>query len=142
MPPTHFADVAGMLLKRRDLEGLIATHNQWLSAFVGIVALGVFGGIIIQLAYARNKPAREMILTLIFGLIVLGGVIGECIEVSRVADEASQLRQMAENDTMALIQRGGTAEIEAQNLRLMNSLLEKEVQHLKAGASLRSGGAR
>jgi len=103
------SDVGDVLRKHRELETLISSHNWWLGVFTIIVAVGIFFEIAVEFIFGADKPRIEKIAITICGLVVLGGVIGEYLEGSRVADSANQLQTMADNDVGQLFKEAGDA---------------------------------
>jgi hypothetical protein len=102
-------DVAGLLRKHSDLEALITAHNWWLGLFTITVALGILAETLVEFAFSENKPRAEIVLTVICSIVVLGGVVGEYIQGSGVADSASQLQQMADADVANLYKQATNA---------------------------------
>jgi hypothetical protein len=107
------ADVAEFLKKHREFEGLIASHNWWLSLFTIIVAAGIFFEIAVEFVFSRDRPRIEKIAVTICGLIVLGGVIGEYIEGTNVADAANHLQKIADSDVGRLYKEASDANARA-----------------------------
>lgn len=103
------ADVTDILRKHRELEGLISARNWWLGLFTAIVALGILAETLVEFWYSKDKPRREVILTVICSLIVLGGVIGEYMESGRIAESADQLQGLADRDVADLYRQSADA---------------------------------
>jgi hypothetical protein len=96
------SEISHLSQNHRELEALLDFHNRWLGIFTAIVALGIFAETIAEFWCSKDKPRREVVLTVICSLFVLGGVIGEYIESGNVAGKARELQQMADADVGSL----------------------------------------
>src|SRR5271166_5546745 len=103
------AEVVELLRKHRELEALIAAHNWWLGVFTITVALGILAETLVEFFFSKNKSRAEIVLTIICSAVVLGGVVGEYIQGSNVADSSSELQQMADKDVGSLYKQAGDA---------------------------------
>src|SRR5579862_8675866 len=108
-------DVAEILRKHAELESAIASHNWLLGLFTAIVAIGIFAETIVEFIFSKEKPRKEVILTIVCSIVVFGGVIGEYIKGGEVADLAGQLQKLADKDVVSLFSEAAKANERAGN---------------------------
>jgi hypothetical protein len=83
---------------KNALEQLLSSYNWWMGASTIAVALGILGEYVAHFIFEeearRNK--REMAISVLFGALVLGGVVGEYIFGKRLTQVSEQLQQIAD----------------------------------------------
>lgn len=80
------------------LEHLLSSYNWWMGVSTIAVAVGILGEYVAHFVFEeearRNK--REMAISVLFGLLVLGGVVGEYIFGKKLTQVSERLQQIAD----------------------------------------------
>jgi len=83
---------------KNALEQLLSSYNWWMGVSTIAVALGILGEYVAHFIFEeearRNK--REMAISILFGALVLGGVVGEYVFGKRLTQVSEQLQQIAD----------------------------------------------
>jgi outer membrane murein-binding lipoprotein Lpp len=83
---------------KNALEHLLSSYNWWMGVSTVAVAIGILGEYVAHFIFEedarRNK--REMAVSILFGVLVLGGVVGEYIFGKKLSQASEQLQQMAD----------------------------------------------
>ncbi|MFZ0684334.1 MAG: hypothetical protein WAM89_02225 [Terriglobales bacterium] len=90
-------------MDKNTLEQLLSTYNWWSGVSTIAVAVGILGEYVAHFIF--EKEAREnrleMGLSILFGVLVLGGVVGEYQFGKRISQLAEQLQQIADAEVAA-----------------------------------------
>lgn len=85
-------------MDKNALEQLLSSYNWWMGLSTIAVAIGILGEYVAHFVSEeearRNK--REMMVSILFGAMVLGGVVGEYIFGKRLTQVSEQLQQIAD----------------------------------------------
>ncbi len=86
-------------MPKPELERLLSHYNWWIGISTAAVAIGILGEYVAQFAFEKEKKRRaEIVLSVVFGVMVLGGVAGEFVFGLRLSHASDQLQQMADAD--------------------------------------------
>src|SRR6202142_3961228 len=85
-------------MDKNALEQLLSSYNWWMGISTIAVAIGILGEYVAHFIFEeearRNK--REMAVSILFGALVLGGVVGEYVFGKRLTQVSEQLQQTAD----------------------------------------------
>jgi len=85
---------------KNALEQLLSSYNWWMGLSTVAVAVGILGEYVAHFIFEeearRNK--REMAVSVLFGVLVLGGVVGEYIFGKKLSQASEQLQQIADTE--------------------------------------------
>jgi hypothetical protein len=107
-------------MDKTALETLLSSYNWWMGISTIAVAVGILGEyaahFIFEAEARRNK--REMTVSILFGALVLGGVVGEYIFGKKLSQVSEQLHQMADTEVAQANEDAAAARKDAEGLRL------------------------
>jgi hypothetical protein len=87
-------------MDKTTLERLLSSYNWWMGLSTVAVAIGILGEYVAHFVFEedarRNK--REMAVSVLFGVLVLGGVVGEYIFGKKLSQVSEQLQQIADTE--------------------------------------------
>jgi hypothetical protein len=127
-------------MDKNALEQLLSSYNWWMGLSTVAVAIGILGEYVAHFIFEedarRNK--REMAVSILFGVLVLGGVVGEYLFGKKLSQVSERLQQMADTE-VAQANRGaaaarkdaGEANQKAGQANERASVNEKETQKLR-----------
>ena len=84
-------------MDKTALEQLLSSYNLWMGLSTVAVAIGILGEYVAHFLFEeerRNK--REVVVSILFGALVLGGVVGEYIFGKKLSQVSEQLQQIAD----------------------------------------------
>jgi hypothetical protein len=115
-------------MNKSALEQLLSSYNWWMGLSTIAVAVGILGEYVAHFIFEKDarENKREMAVSILFGVLVLGGVVGEYIFASKLSQVAETLQQMADaevaqanKDAAQANERAANAEKEAARLGKM-----------------------
>lgn len=117
------------------LEQLLSSYNWWMGVSTVAVAVGILGEYVAHFVF--EKEARhnrlEMAVSILFGVLVLGGVVGEYVFGKRLSQASEQLQQIADAEVAQsnkdAAQARKDAEIAKQQSSETNERAAKAEQH-------------
>jgi hypothetical protein len=84
-------------MDKTALEQLISRFNWWMGISTIAVAIGILGEYVSESIFERkHRRKSEVILSIVFGVLVLGGVVGEYIFGSKLSDSSGELQRQAD----------------------------------------------
>jgi hypothetical protein len=68
-------------MDKSALEQLISTYNRWISVATVAVAVGILGEYVAHFTFEKEarRNRLELSISMLFGVLVLGGVVGEYV---------------------------------------------------------------
>jgi hypothetical protein len=83
---------------KHSLEQLLSSYNWWMGISTIAVALGILGEYVAHFIFEKEarRNKREMATSILFGALVLGGVVGEYIFGKKLTQVSEQLQQVAD----------------------------------------------
>jgi hypothetical protein len=104
---------------KSTLEQLLSSYNWWMGVSTVAVAIGILGEYVAHFIFEeearRNK--REMAVSILFGVLVLGGVVGEYIFGKKLSQVSEQLQQIADTEVAQSNRDAATARKDAELTR-------------------------
>lgn len=98
-------------MDKSALEQLLSTYNWWMGVSTVAVAIGILGEYVAHFIFEKeareNKP--EIFFSILFGILVLGGVVGEYRFGSKLSGVAGQLQTRADIEVAELNKEAATA---------------------------------
>ena len=85
-------------MDKTALEHLLSSYNQWMGISTIAVAVGILGEYVAHFIFEEEarRHKREMAVSILFGVLVLGGVVGEYIFGKKLTQVSEQLQQVAD----------------------------------------------
>jgi hypothetical protein len=83
-------------MDKNALEQLMSSYNWWMGAATIAVAVGILGEYLTHFIFEKEarRNKLQVVLTILFGVAVLGGVVGEFLcghKLSQVSDELQRI---------------------------------------------------
>jgi hypothetical protein len=87
-------------MDKAALEHLLSSYNWWMGVSTVAVALGILGEYVAHFIFEKEarRNRLEMAISILFGVFVLGGVVGEYIFGSKLSEVSEQLQRIADTD--------------------------------------------
>jgi hypothetical protein len=105
------------------LEQLLSSYNWWMGLSTVAVAVGILGEYVSHFIFEeearRNK--REMAVSILFGVLVLGGVVGEYIFGKKLSQVSEQLQQIADTEVAQANKDAAAARKDAELARTQSA---------------------
>jgi hypothetical protein len=102
------------------LEQLLSSYNWWMGLSTVAVAVGILGEYVAHFVFEeearRNK--REMTVSILFGVLVLGGVVGEYVFGKKLSQASEQLQQIADTEVAQSNRDAAAARKDTEGFRL------------------------
>jgi len=106
-------------MDKSTLEHLLSSYNWWMGLSTVTVAIGILGEYIAHFIFEedvrRNK--REMAVSVLFGVLVLGGVVGEYIFGKKLSQASEQLQEIADGEVAQANRDAARARKDAESAR-------------------------
>jgi hypothetical protein len=111
------------------LDALLERYDWWMGVSTIIVAIGILGEIALPFFFEKEKkPISEVILSVIFGVLVFGGVGGEYIAGTKLSEVTHQRRVLADTEIAQAGKEAAAARLEQEKLRSENLALQRRIQ--------------
>lgn len=101
------------------LEHLLSSYNWWMAASTVAVAVGILGEYVAHFVFEKEarRNRLEMTVSIIFGVFVLGGVVGEWIFGTKLSQASEQLQSIADTEVAQSNLDAATARKDAEVTR-------------------------
>jgi hypothetical protein len=85
-------------MDKNALEQLLSSYNWWMGVSTIAVAVGILGEYVAHFVFEEEarRNRREMAVSILFGVLVLGGVVGEYVFGKKLTEVSEQLQQIAD----------------------------------------------
>jgi hypothetical protein len=85
-------------MDKNALEQLLFSYNWWMGVSTIAVAVGILGEYVAHFIFEKEarRNKLEMGISILFGVLVLGGVVGEYIFGTRLSQASEKLQQIAD----------------------------------------------
>jgi uncharacterized membrane protein len=85
-------------MDKNALEQLLSSYNWWMGVSTVAVALGILGEYVAHFVFEKEarRNRLEMGISILFGVLVLGGVVGEYVFGKKLSQVSEQLQQIAD----------------------------------------------
>lgn len=124
-------------MDKNTLEQLLSTYNWWSGVSTIAVAVGILGEYVAHFIF--EKEAREnrleMGVSILFGVLVLGGVVGEYQFGKRISQVAEHLQQIADTEVAAARRDAELARKESADTNERAAKTEREAAQLENEAA-------
>jgi hypothetical protein len=106
-------------MDKTALEHLLSSYNWWMEASTVAVAVGILGEYVAHFVFEKEarRNRLEMIVSIIFGVFVLGGVVGEWIVGSKLSQASDKLQRIADTEVAQSNRDGAAARKDAEDRR-------------------------
>jgi len=87
-------------MDKTALEQLLSSYNWWMGISTVAVAIGILGEYVAHFVFEKEarRNKREMTVSILCGVLVLGGVVGEWIFGSKLSQASEQLQRIADTE--------------------------------------------
>src|SRR5438270_8647923 len=88
------------MIDKDYLEQLLSSYNWWIGISTVAVAVGILGEYVAHFVFEKEarRNKLEMGISILFGVFVLGGVVGEYIFGNKLSQVSEQLQQIADTE--------------------------------------------
>ena len=112
-------------MSKSELAAALAKYNSAMGWSTIAVAVGIFGEYISHFIFTKEKKSRaEWLCTILFAVLVIGGVSGEWWYGKRLSETADSLQRIADGEVAAAKQKASEAD-SRQPCRLARAPLPK-----------------
>lgn len=89
---------AYMPMDKNALEQLLSSYNWWMGVSTVAVAAGILGEYVAHFVFEKEarRNRLEMGISIFFGVLVLGGVVGEYVFGKKLSQLSEQIQQVAD----------------------------------------------
>lgn len=124
-------------MEKWNLEGRIANFNLWMERANIAVAVGILGEIFTPIIFDKEilHKKRELCFSVLFGLLVLLGVVGEWQFGAKLSHTASEMQRTADLEAAELHKQAAEAQRVAANARSEASYFERDIAIAKQRAA-------
>jgi outer membrane murein-binding lipoprotein Lpp len=107
-------------MDKNALEQLLSSYNSWMGWSTVAVAVGILGEYVAHFVFEEDarRNRREMVVSILFGVLVLGGVVGEYLFGKKLSQVSEQLQQIADTQVAQVNSDAAAAVRDAEGLRL------------------------
>jgi hypothetical protein len=132
-------------MDKNALEQLLSSYNWWMGVSTIAVAVGILGEYVAHFVFEedarRNK--REMAVSILFGVLVLGGVVGEYVFGKRLTQVSEQLQLIADAEVAQSNKDAAQARKDAEIVKQQSAETnERAAKALKAAEVARKNAER
>src|SRR5271157_572154 len=123
-------------MDKTALEQLLSRYNWWMGLSTVAVAVGILGEYVAHFVFEKEarRNRLEMAISIIFGVLVLGGVVGEYIFGSKLSVAAGQLQRIADTEVAQSNKDAAIARREAETARREADSFELAIANANKGA--------
>lgn len=124
-------------MDKRVLEGLLDEYNWWMGLSTVGVAIGILGEYVAHFIFEKEarRDKLEMVFSILFGVLVLGGVVGEYIFGSKLSNVAGQLQREADGEVAKLNKSAAYAAKDAAEAHKEADSFQSQIADANARAS-------
>jgi hypothetical protein len=124
-------------MDKTALEHLLSSYNGWMGISTIAVAVGILGEYVAHFIFEedarRNK--REMAVSILFGVLVLGGVVGEYIFGKKLTQVSEQLQHIADVEVAQSNKDAAAARKDADFARTQSAATYERAAHAEQHAA-------
>jgi hypothetical protein len=103
-------------MDKNALEQLLSSYNWWMGVSTVAVAMGILGEYVAHFVFEKEarRNRLEVAISTLFGILVLGGVVGEYIFGKRLSQVSEQLQQIADAEVARSNKDAAQARLDAE----------------------------
>src|SRR5579872_478571 len=107
-------------MDKNALEQLLSAYNWWIGASTVAVAVGILGEYVAQFIFEEEatRNRKEMVISILCGVLVLGGVVGEFVFGEKLSQVSASLQRAADLEVAQANEMAESARKEAEAFRL------------------------
>lgn len=117
------------MVDESTLQQLADKYNWWMGFATILVAVGILGEYIVHFMF--DKEARrgklQVFSTILFGIFVFGGVVGEYLAGSKLSEVAGRIQRAADAEAASLNRKAADASAAAEKARKEADSYELEI---------------
>jgi outer membrane murein-binding lipoprotein Lpp len=117
-------------MDKNALQQVLSSANWWMGVSTIAVAVGILGEYVAHFIFEedarRNK--REMAVSILFGVLVLGGVVGEYVFGKKLSQVSEQLQQLADAEVAQSNKDAAQARRDAETAKQEAAQLRKDAE--------------
>jgi multidrug efflux pump subunit AcrA (membrane-fusion protein) len=115
-------------MTKSELASILAKYNTEMGWATIAVAVGILGEYIAHFVFTKEKKGRaEWVCTLLFAILVIGGVSGEYWYGKQLSGTADSLQRIADSEVAAASQKASEADAVAQSARSSVKGYDKQI---------------
>lgn len=122
-------------MDKNALEQLPSSYNWWMG--LSTVAVGILGEYVAHFIFEREARdnKREVVVSILFGVLVLGGVVGEYIFGKKLSQVSEQLQQIADTEVAQSNRDAAAARKDAELARTQSAATYERAAQAEQHAS-------
>jgi hypothetical protein len=124
-------------MDKNALEQLLSSYNWWMGISTVAVAVGILGEYVAHFVFEKEarRNRLEMGISILFGVLVLGGVVGEYVFGKRLSQASEQLQQIADAEVAQSNNDAAQARKDAEIVRRQSAETNERVVKAEQQAS-------
>jgi hypothetical protein len=124
-------------MDKTALEQLLSSYNWWMGLSTVAVAVGILGEYVAHFIFEKEARdnKREMAVSVLFGILVLGGVVGEYIFGKKLSQVSEQLQQIADTEVAQSNRDAAAARKDAELARTQSAATYERAAQAEQHAS-------
>jgi len=124
-------------MDKSSLEQLLFTYNRWMGVSTVAVAIGILGEYVAHFVFEKEarRNKLEMAISVLFGVLVLGGVVGEYIFGSKLSEVTGTLQRIADTEVARSNKEAESAHREAEIARKEAASLADDIAKEEKGVA-------
>ena len=110
-------------MDKNALEQLMSSYNWWMGAATIAVAVGILGEYLTYFIFEKEarRNKLEIVISILFGVAVLGGVVGEFLCGHKLSQVSDELQRIADKEVADANKIAESARQEAESARKESS---------------------
>lgn len=124
-------------MDKSTLEKLLFTYNWWMGVSTVAVAVGILGEYVAHFIFEKEARRNRLAATfsVVFGVLVLGGVVGEYMFGSRLSDVSGEIQRVADKEVAELNKQAQEARKAAEDARRETGSFGRDIANANARAA-------
>ena len=120
-------------MDKTALEHLLSSYNWWMGISTVGVAVGILGEYVAHFVFEKEarRNKLELAISILCGVLVLGGVVGEWIFGSKLAQASERLQRIADTEVASSNAQAEAAHREAETARKEADSFELDIAKAK-----------
>ncbi len=106
-------------MEKNSLEQLLSSYNWWMGVSTVAVAVGILGEYVTHFVFEKEARRNkwQVGVSVLFGVLVLGGVVGEYIFGKKLSQVSEQLQRIADTEVAQANKEAAEARKDAEIVR-------------------------